>query len=91
MESLPQPKDVIDHPRPSGFPSLEPAYILKSTPGGSIETIPGFTGPHISAEVVFGGDWIYFDPDQKQTRMNVKGIAKYAASLRVWARRSSNH
>jgi len=25
---------------------------------------------------VYGGDWLYFDPDKKHARLNIKGIAK---------------
>lgn len=49
---------------------------VQTTPGGTITTVPGFTGPKVDAEITFGADWIYFDPDMKHTRMNVKGVAK---------------
>lgn len=38
--------------------------------------MPGFT-PVIDAEVVFGADWLYTDPDGSKARLNVKGVAKY--------------
>ena len=49
--------------------------MLKPFVGGSIRTVPGFE-PKIDAEVIFGGDSIYFDPDKEHGRLNVKGIAK---------------
>lgn len=52
------------------------ADLMKTTPSGNITTVPGFNGPKLEAEVVFGADWIFFDPDQKFTRMNVRGLAK---------------
>lgn len=55
---------------------LRDADLVKTTPSGNITTVPGFQGPKLEAEVVFGADWIFFDPDQKFTRMNVRGLAK---------------
>ncbi|KAH8704709.1 hypothetical protein BGW36DRAFT_353159 [Talaromyces proteolyticus] len=83
----------------SGFPGLQPAYIIKvnvgqgnpvgdvytgssfvhyNTPTGSITTVDGFE-PKIEADVVFGGDWLYFDPDKERARINVKAVAKMYA------------
>jgi hypothetical protein len=41
-----------------------------------MKSLPGFK-PEIDAEIVFGGDWLYFDPDKSHARINFKGIAKY--------------
>ncbi len=41
-----------------------------------MKSLPGFK-PEIDAEIVFGGDWLYFDPDKSRARINFKGIAKY--------------
>lgn len=32
--------------------------------------------PKFKAEVVFGADWLEFDPDQKHARINMKAIAR---------------
>ncbi|KAL4784745.1 hypothetical protein BJX76DRAFT_356731 [Aspergillus varians] len=50
-------------------------FIHYSTPSGTITTTPGFA-PEVSAEVVFAGDWLYFDADKQHARMNVKGVAR---------------
>ncbi|KAI9819305.1 MAG: hypothetical protein M1827_007462 [Pycnora praestabilis] len=42
---------------------------------GSIETVPGFE-PKLSAKVISGSDWLYFDADQGHIRVNVKGMAR---------------
>ncbi|KAL6851329.1 hypothetical protein ACO1O0_008457 [Amphichorda felina] len=62
----------------SGFPSLEPAFIIKQTPSGTIKSLPGFQ-PEVDADIIFGGDWLYFDPDKSHARLNFKGIAKTKA------------
>ncbi|CAG8904555.1 unnamed protein product [Penicillium egyptiacum] len=58
-----------------GETSSGSTFVHYVTPGGSISTVDGFS-PSIDAEVVFAGDWLYFDPDQQHTRMNVKGVAR---------------
>ncbi|KAF2726642.1 hypothetical protein EJ04DRAFT_571090 [Polyplosphaeria fusca] len=45
------------------------------TPTGTIESVPGYE-PSFKADVVFGADWLSFDPDRKHGRINLKGIAK---------------
>ncbi|RDW80310.1 hypothetical protein BP6252_04948 [Coleophoma cylindrospora] len=47
----------------------------QQTPTGTMKSLPGFK-PEIDAEIVFGGDWLYFDPDKSRARINFKGIAK---------------
>ncbi|KAL2862202.1 DUF3237 domain-containing protein [Aspergillus lucknowensis] len=42
---------------------------------GTISTIPG-AAPEVNAQVLFAGDWLYFDPDKQHARMNVKGVAR---------------
>ncbi|KAK2057593.1 hypothetical protein LY76DRAFT_515943 [Colletotrichum caudatum] len=44
-------------------------------PTGTIETVPGFE-PAFKANVVFGADWMSFDPDGKFARVDLRGIAK---------------
>ena len=44
-----------------------------------MKSLPGLT-PEIDANIVFGGDWLYFDPDKSHARINFKGIAKYVLS-----------
>ncbi|KAG2416286.1 hypothetical protein HFD88_007501 [Aspergillus terreus] len=44
------------------------------TPTGTIETVEGFE-PRFKGKVVFGADWLEFDPDQKHARINMKAIA----------------
>ncbi|KAJ5765404.1 hypothetical protein N7520_004963 [Penicillium odoratum] len=56
-------------PRQSGS-----TLIHFETPSGTIETVPGFE-PHFSAKVVFGADWLEFDPDKKHARINMKAVA----------------
>lgn len=50
-------------------------FYSQSTPAGSITTIHGFE-PQVEADVVFGGDWLYFDHDKQRARVNVKAVAK---------------
>ncbi|TAQ89192.1 hypothetical protein B7494_g2483 [Chlorociboria aeruginascens] len=45
------------------------------TSSGTIESVPGFT-PAFKANIIFGADWLSFDPDGKFGRINLKGIAK---------------
>ena len=47
----------------------------KETPTGIVETVEGFE-PKFKANVVFGADWLEFDPDQKHARINMKAIAR---------------
>ncbi|OOQ83532.1 hypothetical protein PEBR_34492 [Penicillium brasilianum] len=56
-------------PRQSGS-----TLIHFETPTGTIETVPGFE-PQFSAKVVFGADWLEFDPDKKHARINMKAVA----------------
>jgi hypothetical protein len=58
-----------------GFSSFAHLSLKKQTPSGTIKSVPGFK-PEIDSEVVFGGDWLYFDPDKSRARVNFKGIAK---------------
>lgn len=51
--------------------------VLQEFHSGSMETVPGFE-PKISAKVISGSDWLYFDADQGHLRVNVKGMAKLA-------------
>lgn len=53
---------------------------VKETPTGTIETVEGFE-PRFKGKVVFGADWLEFDPDQKHARINMKAIATYVARL----------
>ncbi|KAI4211985.1 MAG: hypothetical protein LQ351_005325 [Letrouitia transgressa] len=48
-------------------------YIPTTT--GTIKTVDGFE-PKLDAQVVNGGDFLYFDPDKKKARLNVKAVAK---------------
>ncbi|RAH41071.1 DUF3237 domain-containing protein [Aspergillus brunneoviolaceus CBS 621.78] len=57
------------------FKLLINSTVMQSSPGGTITTVEGFS-PRINAQVVVAGDWLYFDPDQQHTRMNVHGIAR---------------
>ncbi len=54
----------------------------QQAPSGTIKSVPGFK-PEVDADVVFGGDWLYIDPDKSRARLNVKGIAKYVLSIFV--------
>ncbi|KAG2001025.1 hypothetical protein GB937_010589 [Aspergillus fischeri] len=56
-------------PRQSGS-----TLIHFETPTGTIETVEGFE-PQFKGKVVFGADWLEFDPDQKHARINMKAIA----------------
>ncbi|MCJ1252399.1 hypothetical protein MMC24_000205, partial [Lignoscripta atroalba] len=40
-----------------------------------METVEGFS-PAFKANIVFGADWLSFDPDQEHARINLKGVAK---------------
>ncbi|KAK2772275.1 hypothetical protein CKAH01_13978 [Colletotrichum kahawae] len=55
-------------------------------PTGTIETVAGFE-PAFKANVVFGADWLSFDPDSNFARVDLKGIAKtekgYAIDFRA--------
>ncbi|KAH8429234.1 hypothetical protein N8T08_007198 [Aspergillus melleus] len=57
-------------PRQSGA-----TLIHFETPTGTVETVEGFE-PKFKANVVFGADWLEFDPDQKHARINMKAIAR---------------
>ncbi|KAL0632310.1 hypothetical protein Q9L58_008831 [Maublancomyces gigas] len=80
----------------SGFPTLQPAFVVKvniagsspvgvvasgsnlthhEAPTGTIKSAPGFT-PEINAQIVFGGDFIYTDPDGLRARLNIQLVAK---------------
>ncbi|KAJ9239473.1 hypothetical protein DTO207G8_918 [Paecilomyces variotii] len=48
--------------------------MLQETPTGTIETVDGFE-PRFAGKIVFGADWLEFDPDQKHARVNMKAIA----------------
>jgi hypothetical protein len=48
----------------------------QATSAGSITTVQGFE-PKVEADVVFGGDRLYFDPDKQRARVNVKAVAKF--------------
>ncbi|KAJ5712066.1 hypothetical protein N7488_006222 [Penicillium malachiteum] len=54
--------------------SLAVFGLEQETPTGTIETVPGFE-PQFSAKVVFGADWLEFDPDKKHARINMKAVA----------------
>ncbi|KAI9370400.1 hypothetical protein BJX61DRAFT_96107 [Aspergillus egyptiacus] len=56
-------------PRHSGS-----TLIHFETPTGTIETVEGFE-PQFKGKVVFGADWLEFDPDQKHARINMKAVA----------------
>ncbi|KAI9046046.1 DUF3237 domain-containing protein [Aspergillus affinis] len=58
-------------PRQSGA-----SLVHFETPTGTVETVEGFE-PKFKANVVFGADWLEFDPDQKHARINMKAIARY--------------
>ncbi|ROT41102.1 hypothetical protein SODALDRAFT_396764 [Sodiomyces alkalinus F11] len=60
---------------PVGDVSTGSQFLHFQTPTGTIKSVPGFK-PEIDASVVFGGDWLYFDPDKSHARVNFKGIAK---------------
>ncbi|ORY03473.1 hypothetical protein BCR34DRAFT_667402 [Clohesyomyces aquaticus] len=60
---------------PVGDVSTGAQFHHFQTPTGTIKSVPGFK-PEIDAEIVFGGDWLYFDPDKSHARVNFKGIAK---------------
>ncbi|KAL8776107.1 MAG: hypothetical protein Q9203_002632 [Teloschistes exilis] len=42
---------------------------------GTIKSIPG-SGLDLDFQIVFGGDWLYFDADKGRARLNVRGVAK---------------
>lgn len=52
----------------------EPCF-LQNTPTGCIKSVDGFK-PEIDATIMFGGDWLSFEPDKKFARMNLMGIAQ---------------
>lgn len=41
-----------------------------------MKSVPGFT-PEVDAKIVFGGDFLYMDPDGLRARLNIKVVAKY--------------
>ncbi|KAL8729267.1 MAG: hypothetical protein Q9166_004888 [cf. Caloplaca sp. 2 TL-2023] len=51
--------------------------VYVPTVTGYIRSVEGFE-PKVDAQVVGGGDFLYFDPSQEQARLNVKGVAKSA-------------
>ncbi|KAL9632268.1 MAG: hypothetical protein Q9164_005420, partial [Protoblastenia rupestris] len=62
---------VVPKPHLPGYPMLKPAFILKDTPTGSFESAEGYDHP-VKAEVVYGSDWLTFDPDNKHARPHLK-------------------
>ncbi|KAL3459592.1 hypothetical protein BJX64DRAFT_291098 [Aspergillus heterothallicus] len=68
-------KLLVGEGNPVGPVQSGSEFIHYATPGGSITTIPGFT-PAVDAQVLFAGDWLYFDADKQHARMNVKGVAR---------------
>ncbi|OJK01841.1 hypothetical protein ASPACDRAFT_40653 [Aspergillus aculeatus ATCC 16872] len=68
-------KFEVGQGQPVGPTSSGSTFIHYTSPGGTITTVEGFS-PRINAQVVVAGDWLYFDPDQQHTRMNVHGIAR---------------
>ncbi|TAQ86978.1 hypothetical protein B7494_g4681 [Chlorociboria aeruginascens] len=48
--------------------------IHYETPTGTIETVEGFE-PAFKANIVFGADWITYDPDGKHARIDLASIA----------------
>ncbi|KAH8645852.1 hypothetical protein BGZ60DRAFT_424898 [Tricladium varicosporioides] len=59
---------------PVGTRNSGATLIHFETPTGTLETVEGFE-PKFSAKVVFGADWLAFDPDKKHARINLKAVA----------------
>lgn len=55
--------------------TLNEACFPQNTPTGCIKSVDGFK-PEIDATIMFGGDWLSFEPDNKSARMNLMGIAQ---------------
>ncbi|KAI9368960.1 hypothetical protein BJX61DRAFT_521528 [Aspergillus egyptiacus] len=68
-------KFEVGEGQPVGVTSSGSTFVHYSSPGGTISSVDGFS-PAIEANIAFAGDWLYFDPDQQHTRMNVKGVAR---------------
>ncbi|CAO1601724.1 hypothetical protein XANCAGTX0491_005367 [Xanthoria calcicola] len=49
--------------------------VYVPTMTGHIKSVDGFE-PKVDAQVVGGGDFLYFDPSNEHARVNVKGVAK---------------
>jgi cell wall assembly regulator SMI1 len=47
---------------------------MKQTSSGSIETVQGFE-PAFKADIVWGTDWLTFDPSGTHARVNLKALA----------------
>ncbi|KAI5809138.1 hypothetical protein DFH27DRAFT_542607 [Peziza echinospora] len=55
-------------------PGHEQTYI--SITGGTLTTVPSYTGTPVSATILSGGDWISSDSDGKRMRLDVTSLAK---------------
>jgi len=44
--------------------------------GGKVETVKGFSGPHLISVVEHGQDWLYIDNDGKRLRLNARALLK---------------
>ena len=44
--------------------------------GGKVETVKGFSGPHLISMVDHGDDWLYVDNDGKRLRLNARALLK---------------
>lgn len=53
-----------------------------ATNSGTIKSIPG-SGLDLDFQIVFGGDWLYFDADKGRARVNLRGVAKDAEGVPV--------
>ncbi|CZR52480.1 uncharacterized protein PAC_02357 [Phialocephala subalpina] len=67
---------TFDAPFPIG--SLGSGISLQVAPinGGTVRSEPGFSGPEVDAEFIFGSDHVHIDPPMKNVRINVKAVLK---------------
>ncbi|MCJ1327756.1 hypothetical protein MMC10_004431 [Thelotrema lepadinum] len=60
---------------PLGELSSGSTQVHFQTPTGTLETVEGFE-PAFKADVVWGADWLTFEPSGEHARVNLKALAK---------------
>lgn len=67
---------TFDAPYPVG--TLNKGIVLQIAPinAGTVTTEPGFSGPKLDAEIIYGSDHVHLDPSMKFARINVNAVLK---------------
>lgn len=72
--------DAIRESSPAlpGSRQADTSPFAQTAAGGTLITAPGFV-PAINANIIFGGDHLFTDPDGSKLRINVNCIATYVS------------